>query len=203
MQVTLQPTYLSLRLLRPRILLLPPIIMLGDGHIAQRLLRRLHMGPGLDAHELTKALYLVQNHLLHLANLIDDLEVEVEGGWADGLVGRVVPDVQVAVLEGLLDRDALRGVEGEHFIEQVERVRVRVAEQGLEGDFLHVRQVADVLLSAGRANAREGLFVGRTKVMEDLVELIDVVAPFEERFTSQEFGEDAAHRPDIDCLRVT
>jgi hypothetical protein len=34
--------------------------------------------------------------------------------------------------------------------------------------------------------------------VQDLVELIDVVAAFEERLPAEELGEDAAYRPDVD-----
>ena len=37
--------------------------------------------------------------------------------------------------------------------------------------------------------------------MQDLGELVDVVAAFEEGFAAEEFGEDAADGPDVD-LRV-
>jgi hypothetical protein len=36
--------------------------------------------------------------------------------------------------------------------------------------------------------------------VKDLVELVDVVTPFEERFAAEEFSEDAANGPDVDCL---
>ena len=35
--------------------------------------------------------------------------------------------------------------------------------------------------------------------MQDLVELVDVVAAFEEGFAAEQFGEDAAYGPDVDC----
>lgn len=68
----------------------------------------------------------------------------------------------------------------------------------MEGDLLHAGEVADVVLGAGGADAREGLFVGGAQVVQDLVELVDVVAAFEEGLAAQEFGEDAAHGPDVD-----
>jgi hypothetical protein len=48
---------------------------------------------------------LIQNHTAHLANVLNNLEVEVECGGAVGLVGGVVPDVKVGVLESLLYTD--------------------------------------------------------------------------------------------------
>ncbi len=45
----------------------------------------------------------------------------------------------------------------------------------------------------------EGCFGGRAEVVQDLVELVDVVAAFEEGFAAEELGEDAAYGPDVDC----
>jgi len=148
MQLTLQSTNLGLGFLRARILPLSAIVMLGDGYIPQSGLPSLHVGTRLDTHKLTEALHLIKNHPLHLSNIIDDLEMKVEGCWADRFIRRIVPDMQVTVFEGLLDGDALRRVEGKHFVQQVQRVWVRVAEERLEGDFLHVWQVTHVLLCA-------------------------------------------------------
>jgi len=37
--------------------------------------------------------------------------------------------------------------------------------------------------------------------VQDLVELVDVVATFEEGLSSEEFGEDASNGPDVDWRR--
>ena len=147
---------------------------------------------------LPEPLDLGQDHLLHLGDLFHDLEVEVERLGTGRLVRGVVPDVQVSVLESLLDRDPGRRVEGQHPVQQVQRVRVGVAEQRRERHLLHVRQVSDVLLGSRGADPGESLLVGRAEVVQDLVELVDVIAAFEERLASQEFGEDAADGPDVD-----
>lgn len=68
---------------------------------------------------LAEAVNLVENHLAHVADIVEDLEIEVEGGGAVRLVARVMPDMQVRVLECLLDADAAGGVEGEHAVQQV------------------------------------------------------------------------------------
>ena len=109
-----------------------------------------------------------------------------------------MPDRQVAVLERFFDAHALGGVEGEHAVQQVEGVGVGAREELLEGDFAHVREIADVLLGARGAYARERGLGGRAEVVEDLVELVDVVAAFEEGFAAEELGEDAADGPDVD-----
>ncbi len=173
-------------LLRPRILITPRIEPLRNRHLLHLLaLHRLRIPHLLRrAHRMPKPLHLVQNHEPHLGDLFHDLEAEVEGGGARQLVRGVVPDAQVAVLEGLLDVDAGRGVEGEHQVQEVQGVRVGAREELLEGDLGHVGQVADVFLGAGGADALQGGFGGRAEVVEDLVELVDVVAAFEEGFAA-------------------
>ena len=109
-----------------------------------------------------------------------------------------MPDLEVRVLEGLLDADARGGVEGQQPVQQVQGVRVGGAEEGVEGNLLHAGEVADVVLRTRGADAREGFLVGRAQVVQDLVELVDVVAALEEGLAAQQFGEDTAYRPDVD-----
>ena len=200
LQLLLQPHIHTLaRLLRPRVLIRPRIVIVRDRDARLlALLRLADLGVRRLAHVLPEALDLVQDHLAHLGHVLDDLESEVEGGGAGRLVRGIVPDVQVFVLERLFDRDAARGVEGEHPVQQVESLRVGDAEERLEGDLLHVWQVSDVLLGAGRADAGESFFVGGAEVVEDLIELVDVVAAFEERFAAKKLRKDTAYRPNID-----
>lgn len=63
-----------------------------------------------------------------------------------------------------------------------------------------MRKVADVFLSSRGSDAAERLFVGCTKNMQNLVELIHVISAFEERTSSEEFSEDASDRPNIDLF---
>lgn len=58
----------------------------------------------------------VEDHGAHVRNLVDGFESEVESGRALWLVGGVVPDGEVAVLERLLDCNTLAGIEGEHAV---------------------------------------------------------------------------------------
>lgn len=39
--------------------------------------------------------------------------------------------------------------------------------------------------------------------MEDLVQLVDVVAAFEEGFAAEEFSEDTAYGPDVDLEMIS
>jgi len=72
---------------------------------------------------------LVQDHLAHLTNILDDLEVEIKGGRAVGLVASVVPDGQVGMLERSLDTDTAGRVKGQHPVEQIESVGVGIGEE--------------------------------------------------------------------------
>lgn len=188
------------RLLRLRLLGLPAaLLVLGNGHVSclgHLLLLgsvglRLLADGGAEAHD------LVEDHLTHLGDVVDNFKVEVKGRRAGGLVRGIVPDVQVWVFERLLDGDARGWVKGQHAVQQVQGVRVGVGEKPLEGDLGHEGQVAHVFLGAGRANARQGLLVGGAQVVQDLVQLIDVVAALEEGTSTEKLGKDTAHGPDV------
>ncbi len=55
----------------------------------------------------------------------------------------------------------------------------------------------------GDHDARQRLLVGRAQDVQDLVELVDIVAALEEGAAAEELGEDAPDRPDIDCATVS
>ena len=80
------------------------------------------------AHMVAETLYFVKNHASHLLHIIDDFKVEVEGGRAVGFIACIMPDVQVAVLQGFFHANTRRRVKGEHSVEQVKSVRVGVGE---------------------------------------------------------------------------
>ena len=138
---------------------------------------------------------LVENHLAHVGDFVDDLEVEVEGRGTVWLVRGVVPDVQVGVLESLLDRDTRRRIECQHAVQQVQRIGVGLREQLLEGDLGHEGQIAHVLLGARGTNACQGFLVRCAQVVQDLIQLVNVVATLEEGSAAEELGKDAAHGP--------
>ena len=152
-------------LLRPGIFMAPLRALIRNRHIRLRLPTSLLSLRLLNSHLLSEIMDLSQNHLPHLPHVLNDFKVEIEGRGAGGLVGSVVPDVQVRVLKSGFDRDAGGGVEGQHFVEQVEGVRVGVGEEPGEGNFLHEGEIADVVLCAGGADAGEGFFVRRAEIM--------------------------------------
>lgn len=66
---------------------------------------------------------------------------------ANGLIGGIVPHSQVRVVQGLFACDALRRIEVEKLLEQVDGKRVRAREQRRERDTRLDRQRTDVVLS--------------------------------------------------------
>lgn len=191
-------------LLRSRILGLPRTLLVirnGDISLLSDLLLLGGVSLRLLADGGAEADDLVKDHLAHVGDFVDDLEVEVEGRGAVWLVRGVVPDVQVGVLESLLNRDTRGRIECQHAVQQVQRIGVGLREQLLEGDLRHEGQVTHVFLGTRGTNARQGFFVRCAQVVQDLVQLVDVVATLEEGSTAEELGKDAAHGPDINCRR--
>lgn len=189
-------------LLRSRILGLPRTLVgirYGDVSLLSDLLLLGSVSLRLLADGSAEADDLVENHLAHVGDFVDDLEVEIEGRGAVWLVRGVVPDVQVGVLEGLLDGDTRRRIECQHAVQQVQRVGVGLGEQLLEGYLRHEGQVAHVFLCAGGSNACQGLFVGCTQVVQDLIQLVNIIAALEEGSAAKELGKDAADGPDVNC----
>lgn len=156
---------------------------------------------------------LLDDELAHALDVVLRLEAEVELASLSParltsrrthlvrtgrLVGRIVPDLQIRVLKRALARDTLVRVESEQTAEQVERVRVGARVHLTKGHAGLVRQAAKVLLGARAADAPEGALAGGAEDVQDLVELVDVVAAFEDRSPAQQLGEDAADRVDVD-----
>lgn len=135
----------------------------------------------------------VKDHLPHFLDIFNDFKVEVESGWARRLVRCIVPNMEVWVLEGVLDGNTRRRVECEHTVKEIKGIRVGVLEETLEGDLWHKRKVAHIILSARRANAGKSFLIGSSKVMQNLVQLIDVVTAFEERTSSKKLCQDTSH----------
>ena len=200
-QFGLQTTGLALILLWPWVLAGPLLLSARQRHLASASLlsgTRLAGARGCRSDVLSEAVDLVQNHLAHIANVVDNLKVKVEGGGTVGLVRLVVPNLEVRVLESFLNRDAGRGVEREHAVEEVEGVGVRIGEQLLEGLLGHERQVAHVLLGTRRTDSRQCLLVGCTQNVQDLVELVDIVSTLEEGTSAKQFSQNTTNRPYVD-----
>jgi hypothetical protein len=78
-------------------------------------------------------------------------------------------------------------------VQEVECVGVGVGEEAREDSLGHEREIADVFLGSGGANAGKCLLVRGTEDVEDLVELIDVISAFEEWASTEQFCENAAY----------
>lgn len=111
-----------------------------------------------------------------------------------------MPDVKVGVLEGLLDTDTGRRIEGEHLVEKVQSVGVGLREQAGECLLGHERQVAHILPSTRRADTSKRLLAGSAEDVKNLVKLVDVISALEEGSTTQQLGKNTADRPDINCF---
>ena len=134
-----------------------------------RLSTTLIVATGNSADHLPEPEDLIENHLAHLSDILNNLEVEVERGRAVGLVASIVPNSKVGVLESVLNADTAGRVESEHAVEEIEGVGVGLGEERLEGLLGHGRQVADVFLSSGGTDTGEGFLVGCAEDVENLV----------------------------------
>lgn len=148
----------------------------------------------------TKVDHLVVDHPTHILNVVQGFKVEVKRRRARRFVRGVVPNLQVRVFQSLFDRDPRRGIECQHPVQKIQRVWIGAGEESLVGYFGHVRQVADVVLRTGGSDASQRLFIRRSQVVQDLVELINIVTAFEEGSTSEQFRKDASNRPYVDYV---
>lgn len=117
-----------LHLLRTRIFRTMLPVSLGDWHdIDLARSRGLH-GNLRISYSLTEHSNLVQDHLAHLWNVFHDLKVKVECCRTVWLVGCIMPDGEVRMLESLLDRDSFARIEGQHAVQEVQGVLVGIGE---------------------------------------------------------------------------
>jgi hypothetical protein len=101
------------------------------------------------------------------------------------------------MFERLLNTDALTRVEGKKAIKKVQSIWVGAREQLRKRDLGHVWQITHILLCTRRTNPGKRCFRWRTQEVQNLIQLVNVVATFEERFATKQLGENAADRPDI------
>jgi hypothetical protein len=101
------------------------------------------------------------------------------------------------MFERLLNTDALTRVEGKEAIKKVQGIWVGAWKQLRKRDLGHVWQITHILLCTRRTDAGKRGFRRRTQEVQNLIQLVDVVTTFEERFATEQLGENAADRPDI------
>lgn len=109
-----------------------------------------------------------------------------------------MPNRQIRVPQGLLTSDPPRRVKLQQPPQKIQPLWVRPRVYLLKRHSRLDRQTPDVLLRSRRANSSEGVLGGCSEEVQDLVELVDVIAAFEDWFTPEEFGEDAADGPHVD-----
>lgn len=104
--------------------------------------------------------------------------VEIEKFLRDrrrsGLVLRVVIGLEVWVLEGILHRDSLHGIERKQLLQEVECQIRRLGEQGAEWHLLLERQRADVLSCSSRLDAVVVLHGGCAEHVQNQSQLVMV-----------------------------
>jgi len=179
--------------LRPWVFMAPLSWILRDRH---RKAGARYLG-GLMPNMVSKPHDLIQDHLPHLLHIINNFESKVKCLGTGGFVGSIVPNVKIAMLQGVLDRNPRRRIKGQHAVQQIKCVRIGLREEPLERDFGHVWQISDVFLSSRRSDSGESLLNGRSQIVQDLVQLVDVVAALEERPATQELCKNTSDGPDI------
>lgn len=91
----------------------------------------------LYADVLSKSMYLSKNHLTHFWHFFYNLKVEIKTRWARWLIGRIMPNVQVSMLQSFLNRYSRRRVECQHSVQKVQCIRIRIREKTLKGNLGH------------------------------------------------------------------
>ncbi len=86
--------------------------------------------------------------------------------------------------------------------EEVNCERVRIREELREWLPFPEGQRTDVIARSPRCDRVELVKGGRAQDVEDESELVVVVAAGEERLAGEHLSEDAANRPDVDCLET-
>lgn len=76
----------------------------------------------------SEAVDFIENHVLHIADILHNLEVKVKCCWAIRFIRSVMPDLEVTVLKGCLDGNTRRWVERKHFIQKVQSGLVSIWE---------------------------------------------------------------------------
>ena len=106
------------------------------------------------------------------------------------------------MFQRLLHRYAFLGIELEHLVQQVDRLRVPLRKHPVPPNLRAVRQRADVRSRLGGLDERAVLLVRGAQHLDYETHLMNVVLPREEGLPAQNLGQDAPHRPDINRARV-
>ena len=125
--------------------------------------------------------------------------------------GRALPPPSIAFSGRRSDKKGVGGQSGrgngarvevyQSLVEEIDRFHRGMRKQRGERSPLADGQRSDVIARAAGGDAVELLQTRRADDVEDEIQLVAVVAPREQRSAGQHFGEDAAHRPDVDGLK--
>ena len=140
-----------------------------DGGLVQRHERAPYLSP--------ERMNLLNNQLLHPFDRVLILEAEVELCGANRFVRRVVPDLEVWVVQGLFASNSFRRIEVEHPRQEIDRERVGMGNKGGERNPRLDGKRPNILLGAGGTNTAKSVLRWRSQIAQDLVELIDVTRP--------------------------
>jgi len=146
--------------------------------------------------------YLVNDQLLHAFDRVLVLEAEVELGGASWFIGRIMPDLKVGMVQGLLTSNSLRRIEVEHPGQEIDRERVGMGYKGGERNSRFDWERTDVLLGTRGTNTAKSILRWSSEVVQDLVELINVVPALENWFSEKQLGEDTSNGPNVNGGRV-
>ena len=120
----------------------------------------------------------------------------------DWFISRIVVLLQIRVGKSILHQDPFVWVEGEHSLQEIQCLAVRIGIQFCPGDLWFVRERLDVASSLLVNDTVEVLLTWRAKDCKDVVELVKVVLPGEDGSVGEHLCQDAAHGPDINRLCV-
>ena len=107
---------------------------------------------------------------------------------------------KIRVFQRLIDRQSLLGIERERLLEEVQCLGGGFGEDRLEWATFSDGQRAYVVARASRGDAIELLQRRRANYVEDEVELVPIVTPWEERAAGEELCKDTPYCPNVDRL---
>jgi len=93
---------------------------------------------------------------------------------AGRLISRIVPNIEIWVIERLLAIQTLSRIEAQHLGKEIDCQRVGLGVQARERDFGLDRERANIVLCTRRTNAAKGVFGWSSQVVKNLVKLVDV-----------------------------
>ena len=117
---------------------------------------------------------LPNDKLLHTFDRVLVFEAEVELGGASWFISRVMPDMEVLMVQCVFASDSPRGIEVKHLSQEIDSKVVGMGDKGSEGDSGFDGKRANVLLGAGRTNTAKGILRWCSQVVQNLVELINI-----------------------------